>query len=69
MVLLSCTDRRQGFANDNSKRRKLPFRERLPREGEFCSNYADFRDSAVVTIIQGYASQFGIQNLSSSIIL
>ena len=68
-ILLSCTDRRQGFANGNSKHQKLQFRERLPREGEFRANYAGFRDPAVVIIIQGYASQFGIQNLSSCIIL
>ena len=69
-ILLSCADRRQGFANGYSKHRKLQFRERLPREDELRSNYAGFRGSAVIiTIIQGYASQFGIQNLSSCIIL
>jgi ATP-dependent RNA helicase DHX29 len=63
-------DCRQGFANGNSKHRKLQFGQRLSREGEFRSNYAGFRGSAVIiTIIQGYASQFGIQNLSSCIIL
>jgi hypothetical protein len=58
--MLSCADCREGFANSNSKHRESQLGKKLPREGDFSSNQAGLRDSTVVIIIQGYASQFGL---------